>query len=412
MNEDKLTVFLYGKPVGVLERLKNLKLSFSYKMEVTTPLSLAMPLKEKTFDSHLCKVFFSGLLPESPQARHNLSRLLNLDQKDIFGFLKEMGQDCAGAVSLYPLGQTRELPESYPLSGRILSKIELEEYLSLLSTRQYWVGIDDLHATLSGMQDKGVVCLIDGKVAIAHHGCPSTHIIKVATSKKNTLLNEYICLKIAERIGIDIPKVELRRVGKILFMVIQRYDRVITPNHTVKRIHQEDFCQALGILPFRKYQYDGGPNLKDCFDLLKKTILPVVDRNRMMQIVIFNFLMANFFAHGKNFSLLYLPHNKFKLAPFYDLHCGHQEYEEGRFAMAICGQYNPQNITSSQWEHFCHKIGYSYPAFKKLFVHSMESILQAAELEKNETIKWKREKECEKIQSFLQRHCDKLSKEF
>lgn len=411
MNENKLSVYLYGKPIGLLEREKNLKMTFTYKKDATTSLSLALPLKEKAFDSHLCKVFFSALLPESNQARQNISRILNIDQQDTFSFLKEMGQDCAGAVTFHPYGTRIEPQESYPLKGRILSQFELEQYLSMLPNRQYLVGLDGLRATLSGVQDKALVCLIEGKIAIPVDGCPTTHIIKVSTPKK-TVLNEYLCLKIAQRLGIEVPCVELRHVGKTVFLLIKRFDRVSDENG-IKRLHQEDFCQALGILPHRKYQYDGGPSLEDCFDLLKKTIIPAIDRNRLMQIVIFNYLTANFFAHGKNYSLLYLPNNQFRLAPFYDLHCGYQEFEQGQFAMAISGKFQPIGLTSFHWQQLCYKVGYAYPAFKKMLFETIESILKLSEAEKNELkVKCKSAQEAEKIDTFLQRHADEIIKNF
>ena len=41
-------------------------------------------------------------------------------------------------------------------------------------------------------------------------------------------------------------------------------DRAVTADG-VARIHQEDFCQALGVPPERKYAGEGGPTFRDSF---------------------------------------------------------------------------------------------------------------------------------------------------
>jgi serine/threonine-protein kinase HipA len=88
---------------------------------------------------------------------------------------------------------------------------------------------------------------------------------------------------------------------------------VITPNH------QEDFCQAFGIAPKIKYEREGGPNIAAYQGLLAKHAAhPAVDQIKLLNIVIFDYLVSNVDAHGKNFSLLYKD-KKPELAPAYDL---------------------------------------------------------------------------------------------
>lgn len=57
---------------------------------------------------------------------------------------------------------------------------------------------------------------------------------------------------------------------------------------SAERLHQEDFCQAQGIVPEHKYQKEGGPSLKQCFALLRDvSSAPVVDLSRLLDAVIY-----------------------------------------------------------------------------------------------------------------------------
>lgn len=65
----QLSVRLYGKPIGILEQLETGRLAFCYTSGASSPLSVAMPIREKPYDHHACEAFFGGLLPESEQTR-------------------------------------------------------------------------------------------------------------------------------------------------------------------------------------------------------------------------------------------------------------------------------------------------------------------------------------------------------
>jgi serine/threonine-protein kinase HipA len=110
-------------------------------------------------------------------------------------------------------------------------------------------------------------------------------------------------------VGLPVAKTEIRRVEDVEYLLVERYDRTHRQGPegaALERLHQEDFCQALGIVSENKYQKEGGPSLKQCFALLREvSSAPVLDLARLLDAVIFNFLVGNNDAHGKNFSLLY-----------------------------------------------------------------------------------------------------------
>ncbi|MBK9631318.1 MAG: HipA domain-containing protein [Saprospiraceae bacterium] len=122
------------------------------------------------------------------------------------------------------------------------------------------------------------------------------------------VFNEALCMRLAAAIGINTAKVEIGSAEGNDYILVERYDRSILPgnNGQYVRLHQEDFCQALGIVSDKKYQQEGGPSLKDCFKLLREiSNTPLIDLQRLLDIVIFNYIVGNHDAYGKNFSLLY-----------------------------------------------------------------------------------------------------------
>lgn len=415
MKDNKqLSVRLYGLPVGILEQDLRGQMHFAYLDTAARPLSLSMPLSKKEYLNNDCVAFFGGLLPESDNARKVLGKKFGISPNNTFSLLKEIGQDCAGAISFHPTDEPVRPHEDFDLEGRCLSDEELVTYIQELPIKPLFIGVDDLRLSLAGVQDKAAVCLIDGQIAIPQHGCPTTHILKPAIVQFNgTVENEYYCMKLAKRLGLSVADVEIRKAKDIQFLLVKRYDRIISGNQ-IRRIHQEDFCQALTIPTSHKYQNEGGPSFKQCFDLLRQTSTPVVDRTRLAQVMIFNYLMGNNDAHGKNFSLLYLPNDTIQLAPLYDV-LSTRIYEDltKKMAMKIGSKYELDNVEPRHWQQLCQDIGYSYPLLKETLLSQAEAILKAA----REEMDLLQDRSFDmaviaNIVSFLDKHCARTLKRF
>ena len=236
--------------------------------------------------------------------------------------------------------------------------------------------------------------------------CPTTHILKPAIKGFEGIIeNEYLCLELASQVGLNIPRREIRRIKDISFLLIERYDRQIH-NNQVTRIPQEDFCQALSIPSKNKYQNDGGPGLKDCFDLLKNTTQPAIDRNRLAKALVFNYLIGNTDAHGKNFSLLHHDSSQINLTPFYDLLCTRiYPNLSSKMAMKIGGHYEIGEVLPRHWEEQCELIGYSYPALKQLIRTTGEAIMQSLKTNQKLYVEMTKNVEfVEKLSQFLNNH--------
>ena len=156
-------------------------------------------------------------------------------------------------------------------------------------------------------------------------------------------------MALARDIGLEVPRTFIHQHGATRVLVIRRYDRAATADGT-KRLHQEDFCQALRILPDYKYEAEGGPSLAACFELVRNaSIRSGKDALSLLNWVIFNYLIGNSDAHGKNISLVLLPEGPM-LAPFYDLLStriyAHYGLAEG-LAMKIGGESEPDAIRAT-----------------------------------------------------------------
>jgi serine/threonine-protein kinase HipA len=174
-------------------------------------------------------------------------------------------------------------------------------------------------------------------------------------------------------------------VEDVEYLLVERYDRTHRQNSegapVLERLHQEDFCQALGIVSENKYQKEGGPSLKQCFALLREvSSAPVLDLARLLDAVIFNYLVGNNDAHGKNFSLLYrgvgTANIETRLAPLYDVVSTRYYPELTReLAMKIGGEYSSDRLTKTNFEQLAEDAGLAKPLVRRRVPELAEAVL-------------------------------------
>ncbi len=362
MTTKKLDVYLNKIFAGVFEQNSSGggALSFTYdeeylKSENAAPLSIPLPLRSEPFGHNQTKCFFSGLLPDEDQ-RTVLARKLKLSPENPFALLAEVGRDCAGAIEILRRG---EKPPSYDEgSVETLSEDRLYEILGKMYTNPLLATNGNIKISLAGAQSKQAVFFDEKKKSLPQlvKEKPSTHILKPPmTWLENSSENEFFCMKLAGKVGLEVAEVFLKNVRDRPYLLIRRYDRTKFKGKTI-RIHQEDFCQALGLPPESKYQgKDGGPGILDCLKLIEEnSSFIALDKTRFLQAVIFNYLIGNSDAHGKNFSFLH-EGKKTRLAPLYDL-LSAEAYEylgvskmEHNMAMKIDKIYDPNRLYLSHW---------------------------------------------------------------
>jgi serine/threonine-protein kinase HipA len=376
-----LDVYLHSDLAGKLVQDEQGVMRFKYDSQWlhrpgAIPLSHSLPLIDKRFGRNESHAFFAGILPEQHQ-RETIAKTLGISPRNDFAMLDKIGGECAGAVTFLPEGQ---MPPKREDSYRVLSSEALAEILRTLPRRPLMAGEDGVRLSLAGAQDKIAVHVSSDRISLPLAGAPSTHILKPAIQRfEGLVFNEALCMQLARDIGLNGAHVETHKVEEIDFLLIKRYDRILKRDGTstteiLYRIHQEDFCQALGIAPENKYQIEGGPSLRDCFALLREvSSAPVLDLNALLDAVIFNVLVGNNDAHGKNFSLVY-SEGQTRLAPLYDvLSTAYYAELSPKMAMKIGGEYNPQQLTSRDFERMADEGGLAKRIVKR-------RILEVAEL--------------------------------
>ncbi|MCC7031999.1 MAG: type II toxin-antitoxin system HipA family toxin [Acidobacteria bacterium] len=320
-------------------------------------ISFSLPKQEQPFTQRQCRPFFAGLLPEETQ-RDVIAGALGISKGNDFAFLEALGGDVAGALSLWPEGDVPPAPEPTG-TPRPLTDEGLVGVLDTLPRRPLLAGREGLRLSLAGAQTKLPVVLVDDRVALPTPGQPTTHILKPAIARfPHTTENEALMLTLAAAVGLRVAPVAARSVGGRSYLLVTRYDRRFDANGQAHRLHQEDFCQALGIVPERKYAAEGGPTFKTGFDLLRRaTTRPAGAVLAFLDAAIFNVIVGNADAHGKNFSLLYQSAGV-SLAPFYDL-LSTVAYPDlsPNLAMKIAKRATLEEIGQVTWTAFAEDIG-------------------------------------------------------
>ena len=413
MLSNSLNVFLNDKHIGILEKDGNGGIIFQYSTNADRILSLSLPIQKAPFDNKQCRGFFNGLLPESEHTRIAIGKKYGINPKNDFSILQAIGYDCAGAVSFFDSSDkqtpSKYLQETYEIDYTPLSEDALEKFINELPKKPLATGVEDMRLSLAGAQDKTSVIVVDGQIGIPKDNVPTSHILKPAINGFNeTIENEFICIKSAEKLGIKAPDVKIGYANKTKYFLIQRYDREII-NNKIKRIHQEDFCQASNIPSAYKYQSEGGVDFKRCFEILRATSQPAVAINQFIQLMIFNYLIGNNDAHGKNFSILHYDNGEIKFAPAYDILCS-QVYPElsNKMAMKIGGHYKHDEILLRHFEKLANENDISFTQLKKVIKNQCKNLPIIVE----GVINSFDNKIGKDILSVVQKNCTKLLKEF
>jgi serine/threonine-protein kinase HipA len=293
--------------------------------------------------------FFENLLPEG-RLRELIAVRDRIDPRDSWAFLVRHGQDTAGALSLVPVNPDGEVPGEVlvPLSQEDLqAKIE-ESRKRNLPLMASW---DDIRMSLAGAQEKlGLRIDPDGVMFLPEGTAASTHIVKPENASADFPFcpaNEFFCMRLADELKVPVPQVSLRHLPEPLY-IIERFDRH-RPNpkkgegaSPIKRLHQIDLCQVLGVSPSLKYESEGGLGLHHLFEVLLGPFIdrPAVAVNAVIQWVAFNYLIGNLDAHAKNIAFL-LRGQKAEVAPFYDMLCVEAYLPRATMSMSIAGENKP-----------------------------------------------------------------------
>ena len=355
---ERLNVYLNGIQAGFLAWDSELDVfSFSYLPDYlgrdkAVPISKSFPLKDEAFGPLVSRAFFENLLPPEV-VRRKLEKILHHDRRNTFAFLKELGGDCAGAISLCP--EAVELGSADDIV-RELSEDEADEILRALPERPLLQGlVEGYRISVAGAQDKLVARVRSERLSLPLYGAASTHIVKPEMSIcRGSVENECFCQRLAARLGIEAAKASILDVKSRAYYVSERYDREESGG-SVRRILQEDFCQAMGVPAEEKYESDGGPSAVRCFCFLRDAGFGFAALAGFIDTLAFNFIIGNADAHAKNFSILYRD-DRASLAPLYDtLSTAVYPNLTPRMAMNIGGAREFDDVSAASFDAFAAK---------------------------------------------------------
>lgn len=335
---DELAVWLYGERIAVIDRHRGRpRLQYTdealERYALGTPLlSLSLPIDTRHYPQGIVRPFLDGLLPEG-EPRRFIARDLGVREDDTYGLIRELGRDCAGAIVVQPADDPAP-PVPTTTTAEALSAGKLEELVGDLRSAPLGAG-GRVRISLAGVQEKLVLTrMLDGSWGQPVDGTPSTHILKPEIAAyPETVENEAFCMRVAANLGLDVAAVETTEIAGRKLIVVQRYDRLVSADGSVERVHQEDFCQAAGIAPQSKYEQDGGPSLQRVAGILQSVAAPD-SLDKLLQAVALNAMIGNGDAHAKNFSLLHQSSGALALAPLYDL-MSTLHYKDDHLAMYV-----------------------------------------------------------------------------
>lgn len=355
----ELVAYLDGRLCGRIEQSASGNITFRYdrayrEADDPTPMSLSMPLAASIHKKRAILPFLQGLLPDSDEALRAMARRFAVSSSSPFALLEHVGSEVAGAVQIVKAGEqapdeihtrTQVHPVSSGEVGTMLEHV-VSEYAEGTPYSDT-VG----RFSLAGAQPKiALHRLLDGGWGVPEDATPTTHILKPAAGPIRRIdVVEQLTMHAADYLGHDVAKSELLTIDGWDVFVTERYDRALVDGRW-RRLHQEDFCQALSVSPNKKYQHrDGGPGLADIARLIRSLPFETDRREvgeRFYRAFIFNVVAGCTDAHAKNYSML-LDGASVRLAPLYDL-ATYAPYWDGiarlDSAMNVSGEYSLNRI--------------------------------------------------------------------
>lgn len=391
-----LTVYFRETPCGQLGEGPGGSLDFRYLEswieEAGFPISVQLPLGPEAFGHERVAPFVASFLPEGESLRRRLEKLIHVDAGHDFGLLSAIGRESAGALSFWP-----EEAEPFAQAPKYDSLAEEEfdrwgEYAHQLPL--HFPG-RDLRMSLAGAQSKTALFFNEAdQPYLPQHGAPTTHILKprIPGSRPNTVFVERLTMQIAQSVlGEDrVPATDLWRNC----YRVRRFDRQRAGGR-IERLHQEDFCLALGRMPDQKYE-SASPRetlFPACFELLDSlgarglVRSPAFERLRLLDQVILNVLLHNPDAHLKNYAFIYRDDGALEVSPLYDCLCTYDLRFEAddsagwdrsispaahtrALSMRVGSAENIDAVSRTDWEAFALECG-----FTKAFVRRRVQLL-------------------------------------
>lgn len=358
----RLVALLDGREAGRVYQAATGRLRFSYDDRWRAdpdayPLSLAMPLAAEDHRHEAISAFLWGLLPDNGRTLDQYARLFGVSAGNPVALLSHIGADCPGAVQLAVpdridalIATAPKAPTDWLTERDVADELRTVLEQGIPGTTRRTVG----QFSLAGAQPKIALLEEAGRWGRPSGRTPTNRILKPPSGDfPGFAENEHFCLAVLEELGLGAVRSRVLRFADEVAIVVDRFDR-LKRNRSYIRIHQEDACQALAVMPNGKYENEGGPGIAAIVALLRENSRnPGEDIARFVGATVVNWLLAATDAHAKNYALLHGPGGGVRLAPFYDvasyLPYGEPTLHRAKLAMKIGREYLVRRIVRADW---------------------------------------------------------------
>src|SRR5271170_3272593 len=325
MNSSKrhgmIKVWTDAAEAGLLDRHRDRGSTFAYVpgAQPMHAVSVTMPLRLESWSVPfgLLPVFEMNLPEGALRERLRLAFAKATGTFDELELLSIVGRSQIGRIRY--TGDKERLHEDVPFQsvdeilerrrGGDLFRYLLEKFASF--------------SGISGVQPKILVRDEKAFAAMEHTGHRlsqsykgATHIVKLWEPNEYPQLaaNEYFCLTVARKYGLDVPPYRLAEDGMAL--VIDRFD--LRLDGTYRGV--EDFCVLNGRRTDEKYRGSYETSVMKRFGQFANSTHVGEDMEKLFVLIALNCALRNGDAHLKNFGIVYDDvQGEARLAPVYDL---------------------------------------------------------------------------------------------
>lgn len=358
---ERLEVYILKQLAGELHKEDGV-LCFRYDSSYSGPaLSIALPQSSEVYKGKKVHAWFDNLLPDRMDVRAGMAHLANT-KNTVFDLLAFYGLDLPGAVQV--VGDDTKARFSERVSGyeeltehdvglRLNAVLESEQK----STVQAWATAKE-HWSLGGNQGKIALRSFGDKWYSCTGEAASNIVIKPGVAHLvSQALDECVTMRLVEKCGLPCARTYMHSFEGLSALVVERYDRITDSEGAVHRLHQEDFCQVLSVVPDKKYAEDGGPGAPIIMGVLSRAADE--SQQRFFDALVFNYLTMSTDAHAKNYSVVHLSNSQFVLAPLYDVASlapymdpGRLARKPYRLAMSIGGENRVGHLRKTSLQRF------------------------------------------------------------
>ncbi len=375
---DRLAIWMNGERVGSWINSARAQPVLQYETSWlqsphARPLSLSLPFTPGNLPhkGEAVKNFFDNLLPDNAAIRKRLATKFNANSDDAFDLLNAIGRDCVGAIQLLPEQQGPK--NIFSIGGEALNDADIERILANVTYSGSAMQHDpeeDFRISIAGAQEKTALLWHENRWNRPLGATPTTHIFKLPLGNignlgidlGNSVENEWLCAQILHAFGLPVASCAMKTFGNKKVLIVERFDRRLSVDGSwITRLPQEDFCQALGVSPWKKYESNGGPGIESILKVLENSDMREQDRNIFYQTQILFWMLGAIDGHAKNFSLFLNAGGSYRLTPFYDVlsawpyvgkKAGQLQAKKIKLAMAVRSENTHYRLFEIQRRHW------------------------------------------------------------